>query len=81
MQLYATGPQGHNLYCLEAASGELLWEKGLAHDYQIEETATLSASPLLDQDRLILQAGGKPNACVIAFDIKSGWEVWRRRSP
>ena len=75
--VYATGPQAHNLYCLEAASGKLLWEKDLAKDYQIEETATISASPLVDGNRLILQAGGKPDACIIAFDRKSGRELWR----
>jgi outer membrane protein assembly factor BamB len=60
-KVYATGPQSHDLYCLEAASGKLVWERDLERDYQIEETATISASPLVDQDRVILQVGGKPN--------------------
>jgi outer membrane protein assembly factor BamB len=76
-KVYATGPQAHNLYCLEAASGKLVWEKDLAHEYQIEETATISASPLVDGDQVILQVGGKPNACVAAFDMKSGKEIWK----
>jgi outer membrane protein assembly factor BamB len=76
-KVYATGPQAHNLYCLEAASGKLVWEKDLAQDYQIEETATLSASPLVDGYRVILQVGGKPGACVVAFDRKTGKEIWR----
>ena len=76
-RIYATGPQAHNLYCLEAGSGRLVWERDLASDYQIEETSTISASPLLDGNRLILQVGGKPNACVVAFDKKSGREIWR----
>jgi len=76
-KVYATGPQAHSLYCLEAASGKLVWERDLAQDYQIEETATISASPLVDQDRVILQVGGKPGACVVAFDRKSGKEIWR----
>jgi outer membrane protein assembly factor BamB len=76
-KIYATGPQAHNLYCLEAASGKLVWERDLARDYQIEETATISASPLVDRDRVILQVGGKPDACVVAFDRKSGRELWK----
>src|SRR5262245_17353782 len=76
-KVYATGPQAHNLYCLEAASGKLVWEKDLARDYQIEETATISASPLVDRDRVILQVGGKPDACVVAFDRESGREIWK----
>ena len=77
-KVYATGPQAHNLYCLEAASGKLVWESDLAQDYQIEETATISASPLVDRDRVILQVGGKPDACVVAFDRKSGREIWKK---
>ncbi len=76
-RIYATGPQAHRLHCIETASGKLIWEKNLAREYQIEETATISASPLLDGDRLILQVGGKPDACVVAFDRKSGREIWR----
>jgi len=76
-KVYATGPQAHNLYCLEAISGKLVWERDLALDYRIEETATISASPLVDRDRVILQVGGKPDACVVAFDRKSGKEIWR----
>jgi outer membrane protein assembly factor BamB len=74
-KIYATGPQAHNLYCLEAASGKP--ERDLAQDYQIEETATISASPLVDGDLVILQVGGKPDACVVAFNRKSGKEIWR----
>ena len=76
-KVYATGPQAHHLYCLEAASGMLVWERDLATDYQIDETASLSASPLVDGGRVILQVGGKPDACVAAFDRKSGAEIWR----
>src|SRR6185436_16231506 len=49
-KIYATGPQAHSLYCLETATGQLVWQKNLAQEYQIEETATISASPLLDGD-------------------------------
>lgn len=76
-EIYATGPQAHDLYCLDAASGKLLWERDLAQDYGIEETATISASPLVDGNRLIVQVGGKPGACVVAFDRKSGKELWK----
>ena len=76
-KVYATGPQAHNLYCLEAGSGKLVWERDLAQDYQIKDTATISASPLVDRDGVILQVGGKPDACVVAFDRKSGREIWR----
>jgi outer membrane protein assembly factor BamB len=34
----------------------------------------------VDRDRVILQVGGKPDACVVAFDGKSGREIWRSLS-
>src|SRR5207253_3927677 len=46
-------------------------------DYRVEDAATRSDSPLVDRDRVILQSGGKPDACVVAFDRKSGKEIWR----
>lgn len=75
--IYATGPQSHHLYCLEARTGDLIWERDLASDFQIEETASVAASPLVDGNRLIMQVGGKPEACVVAFDKKTGREIWR----
>jgi outer membrane protein assembly factor BamB len=75
--VYAPGPLGHHLFCLEVGNGHLLWQKNLAKEYQIEETTAISASPLIDGDRLILLLGGKPDACVVAFDKNSGKEVWK----
>ena len=76
-RVYAPGSLSHRLYCLETANGHLLWQKDLAKEYGIEETASICSSPLIDGDFLILLIGGKPGACVVAFDRKSGKETWR----
>ena len=76
-KVFAPGPLSHDLFCLDAAKGDLIWHKDLRKEYQIEETASLAASPMLDGDRLILVIGGKPDACVVALDKNSGKEVWR----
>src|SRR5262249_13704607 len=67
----------HRLFCLEIGSGALLWEKDLEIDYQIDPTAGISTSPLLEGKLLILLIGGKPDAGVVALDKDSGQEVWR----
>jgi hypothetical protein len=41
------GPLGHRLFCLKAGSGELLWKKDLADEYEIEDSAAISTSPLI----------------------------------
>jgi outer membrane protein assembly factor BamB len=52
----------------------MIWEKQLPY-----EIAALScrASPLIERDLLIVCAGGKPAACVIALDKRTGREVWK----
>ena len=76
-KVYALGPLGHRLFCLDAVSGALLWKKNLAGEYQIDESAAISASPLIEGKLLILLIGGKPDAGVIALDKDSGKEVWK----
>jgi outer membrane protein assembly factor BamB len=76
-KVYALGPLGHRLFCLEAVSGALLWEKDLAAEYQIDPTTGISASPLIEGKLLILLIGGKPDAGVVALDRDTGNEVWR----
>lgn len=76
-RIYAPGPNNHSIFCLDAKTGRLVWQRDLAKDYQIEETAALSNSPLVDGNRLILLVGGKPGAGVVALDTRSGKEKWR----
>lgn len=76
-KVYALGPLGHRLFCLEAASGALLWKKDLAGEYGIDESAAISASPLIEGQLLIVLIGGMPDAGVVALDKDSGKEVWK----
>lgn len=64
------------LYCLDAKTGAVLWQKDLAKDYGVGGFST-NASPLIDGETLVLVIGGKPDACVIALDKNTGKEVWR----
>ena len=75
-KLYTLGAMG-NLFCLDATRGTIVWEKDLAKEYQVKEFTGITASPLIDDDLLILYICGKPDACVVAFDKNSGKEAWR----
>ena len=75
-KLYTLGAIGQ-LFCLDAASGAVLWEKSLAIDYGVKEFTGITASPLIEGELLILYLCGKPDACVVAFDRNSGKEAWR----
>ena len=72
---YALGAMGH-LHCLDAGTGAVLWSKDLNKKYKIEMPIWgVSAAPLIHDDLLILQIGGR-DACVVAFGRKDGDERW-----
>lgn len=75
-KLFTLGALGH-LFCLDAANGEVVWRKKLAEEYAVKEFSGITASPLIEDELLILYMCGKPAACVVAFNKNSGKEVWR----
>jgi outer membrane protein assembly factor BamB len=75
-RLFTLGAMGH-LFCLDAAKGDVVWQRSLAKDYGVKEFTGITASPLIEGDLLLLNICGKPAACVVAFNKNSGKEVWR----
>ena len=84
---YALGAMGQ-LTCLDAGTGELVWEKDLNSTYQIESRQRrksrmpiwgMACSPLIHGDLVILQIGAR-EAGVAAFDKQTGEEVWTATS-
>jgi outer membrane protein assembly factor BamB len=73
--LFTLGSLG-NLFCLDAARGEVVWEKNLAKEYGVKEFTGITASPLIEDGLLILCICAKPVAGVVAFDKNTGNEVW-----
>jgi outer membrane protein assembly factor BamB len=75
-KLFTLGAAGH-LFCLDAIKGEVMWEKSLAKEYGLEPFSGITASPLIEDELLILYICGKPAACVVAFNKNSGKEIWK----
>ncbi len=79
---YAFGAVGH-FHCYEAATGKVLWGHDLGRQYPIrllDEPRPfwgISGAPLIEKDLVIVHLGGKPDACLVAFDRKTGAERWR----
>ena len=67
------------LKCLDARTGTVLWKRDLVAEYQLPPSS-LDASPLIDNNLLILSIGGRPGAGVVALDLSTGREVWRALS-
>ena len=72
-------PQGatSHLLCLDARNGTVIWKKILTQPYGLEQFPELTSCPLIEGRLLIVVICGKPGACVVAFDKRTGKEVWR----
>jgi outer membrane protein assembly factor BamB len=66
-----------DLFALETATGKKVWHTNYRKDYGAELPVWGFAShPLVDGDRLICLVGGSEGRGVVAFDKKTGKEVW-----
>jgi outer membrane protein assembly factor BamB len=75
-RVYTLGAMG-DLVCLDAAKGQPLWKKNFLTDYNARLPIWgFAAAPLVDGDKLICLTGGDANRLVVAFDKKTGREIW-----
>lgn len=76
-RVYTLGASGV-LHCLSASNGAVLWKKDFVKDYGAQLPVWgMTGAPLVDGERLIALVGGEPDAKVVAFDKKTGKEIWR----
>ena len=76
-RVYVLGATGR-LLCLDVETGAVQWETDYVEDYGTYIPPWgLSSAPLVDGDRLIALVGGEPEALVVAFDKRTGVEIWR----
>lgn len=74
---YAVGAMGH-FHCLNAVTGDVIWMRDLDQDYDVELPIWgIAASPLIYKDTVIQQVAAGDGACIVAFDKRTGEEVWR----
>lgn len=76
-RVYVVGAGGH-LLCLDNGTGKVLWQKHYPTDYDVGVPIFgFSSSPIVNGDLLIAIVGGEPDALVVAFDKRTGEEIWR----
>ena len=72
---------GGNLVCLDAAKGQVQWQKNLRTDFGGDMGMWAYAeSPLIDGEALICSPGGK-TATMLALDKKTGEVIWKSAIP
>ena len=76
-KVYTLGTKGH-LFCLDAADGRVVWNKDLATEFNARiPQYGAAAAPLIEGNQLIVCAGGRPDATVIAFNRDTGEVAWK----
>lgn len=76
-RVYIVGAAG-DLLCLHTATGEIVWRKHYPTDYDVGVPIFgFSSAPIVNSDLLIAIVGGEPDALVVAFDKRTGEEIWR----
>lgn len=75
--VYTLGSEG-DLYCLEVATGKVVWDLSLKRDFKADVPIWgFSAHPLVDGDLLYTMVGGDGQG-IVAFDKKTGEVRWKR---
>jgi len=76
-RLYALGAEGE-FRCLEAATGKVLWSKNILADNGASNlTWAMSASPLIVDEKVIVQPGGRGGKSVVAYHKLTGAPIWK----
>lgn len=76
-QVYVVGAAG-DLYCLEAATGALVWQVSYLRDFGAKlPTWGFSGAPLVVDEVVVCAVGGAGNARLVGLDAATGKEVWR----
>ena len=73
---YSLGTMGH-FFCFDAETGDVLWQKDLHSEYEINMPIWgIAATPLIVDKKIIVHVSGN-SACVVAFNKNTGKEIWR----
>jgi len=73
---YTFGAEGR-LVCLDLATGNLIWERDTAKEWEVPPAFFgVGSSPVMAENRLLVQVGGQPNAGLVALDPEKGTTLW-----
>ena len=74
--VFALGAEG-KLYALDAHNGTQLWAHNFVAEFDSKiPTWGYSSSPLIEGNLVLVEAGGKDEQAIVAFNKKSGDVVW-----
>lgn len=75
--VFAQGAEG-DLVCLDLATGKVRWTRNLLKMFELPNTQWgITSSPLVVDNHVIANAGGRLGNGLVAFDIATGELVWK----
>ena len=75
-RVYALGATGF-LWSLDASSGEVIWHRNILEDSQATNLEwAMASSPLVVDDLVVVQPGGRNGWSIVAYDRHTGDVVW-----
>ncbi|HEX8139632.1 MAG TPA: PQQ-binding-like beta-propeller repeat protein [Pyrinomonadaceae bacterium] len=75
-RIYALGAEGE-LRCLEARTGKLIWNRNILTENGARNIDWgMAASPLVFDDKVLVQPGGRSGKSVVAYNRLTGAPVW-----
>lgn len=75
-KIYTYGRMSH-LFCLDAATGDVLWSHNLPKEIQAtEDLRGPNTSPIVEGNLVVVAFAKSPQISMIAFDKDSGRQVW-----
>ncbi|HYE66570.1 MAG TPA: PQQ-binding-like beta-propeller repeat protein [Pyrinomonadaceae bacterium] len=78
-RLYALGGNG-DLSCIDASTGRIVWTMNVLQKFGGSNiTWGISESPLVIEDKVLVNAGG-PDASIVALNKKDGSLIWKSQS-
>jgi len=78
--VFALGAKGA-LHALSTTDGKPVWKRDLPREFGAKAPRWgYSGAPLVEGKLLLVDVGGKAGSSVVAFDKKTGKEVWRSQS-
>lgn len=76
-RVFTFGVQGR-LRCNSLAEGKEVWQRDTTADFKpLEGYFGVGSTPVLYNDRLIVNVGGREDSSVVAFDAADGKTIWK----
>ncbi len=76
-RLYTFGAEG-KLTCMDFETGEVIWQRWINRDFQVPQNFFgVGSAPVIEGDRILLNAGGAQGAGIVAIDKKTGQDLWK----